>query len=115
MLMRALGKKRQRKKLQRARRHMRRAKGVRMDLKDLRFFIAVYETKGFSRASDFLGTVQSNVSTRILRLERALGVQLFERKWRSLVPTASGDELYEDAKQVIAALNQKIGRASRRE
>jgi DNA-binding transcriptional LysR family regulator len=77
-----------------------------MDLKDLRYFIAVYDAKGFSKASQLLGTVQSNVSTRILGLERTLGVQLFERQWRSLVPTASADKLYADAKVVLAAVNQ---------
>ena len=77
-----------------------------MDLKDLRFFIAVYEAKGFSRASGLLGTVQSNISARILSLERTLGAQLFERKWRSLAPTQNGDSLYAEATKVIAALNR---------
>lgn len=77
-----------------------------MDLKDLRFFVAVYEAKGFSRASGFLGTVQSNVSARILSLERSLGEPLFERHWRSIVPTVKGDELYRHAKQVITALDR---------
>jgi len=81
-----------------------------MDLKDLRYFIAVYEAKGFSRASTYLGTVQSNVSSRILDLERNLGVQLFERRWRSLVPTENAEKLYSDAQQVIAALNQAESR-----
>ena len=77
-----------------------------MDLKDLRYFIAVYEAKGFSSASAVLDTVQSNISARILGLERSLGVQLFERRWRKLVPTESADKLYADAKQVMAAVHQ---------
>ena len=76
-----------------------------MDLKDLRFFVAVYEAKGFSRASTSLGTVQSNVSSRIIDLERSLGEPLFERRWRRLVPTAKGDKFYTYAKQFIASLD----------
>jgi Transcriptional regulator len=76
-----------------------------MDVKDLRYFVAVYEAKGFSRASEFLGTVQSNVSSRIRDLEDSLGVSLFERRYRGVIPTEKGEKLYRHAKQVIAALD----------
>lgn len=77
-----------------------------MDVKDLRYFIAVYETRGFSRASEFLGTVQSNVSSRIRGLEDLLGAPLFERRYRRrVVPTERGVKLYGHAKLVIAALD----------
>src|SRR5437867_3561560 len=76
-----------------------------MDIKDLRFFVAVYEAKGFSRACQTLGTVQSNVSTRIRGLEVFLGVALFERRYRAVIPTENGEKLYEHAKQVIATLD----------
>jgi DNA-binding transcriptional LysR family regulator len=68
-----------------------------MDFRDLRYFIAVYEAKGFSRAAAILGTVQSNVSSRIIGLER---------KWRSLEPTPAGERLDIDAKRVLSALDQ---------
>jgi DNA-binding transcriptional LysR family regulator len=76
--------------------------GKGMDLKDLRFFIAVYETKGFSRASEALGTVQSNVSARIIELERSIGEPLFERQWRKVIPTPKGEKLYAYAKHFLA-------------
>jgi len=75
-----------------------------MDIKDLKFFVAVYETKGFSRASQLLGTVQSNVSARIGSLEEILGVVLFERRYRNIVPTERGARLYPHAKQLLASL-----------
>lgn len=75
-----------------------------MDVKDLRFFIAVYETKGFSQACAVLGTVQSNVSARIRNLERFIGEPLFERRYRSIIPTAKGEKLYEHAKSLVATL-----------
>ena len=76
-----------------------------MDVKDLRYFVAVYEAKGFSRASFNLGTVQSNVSARIRSLERDLGAPLFERRYRYIVPTERAHKLYGHAKQLIAALD----------
>jgi DNA-binding transcriptional LysR family regulator len=75
-----------------------------MDVKDLRYFVAVYEARGFSRACTVLGTVQSNVSARIQGLEKFLGVVLFERRYRGIVPTENGERLYGHAKQVIASL-----------
>lgn len=77
-----------------------------MDVKDLRYFVAVYEAKGFSRASFNLGTVQSNVSARIRNLERFFGCPLFERRYRSIVATDRGDRLYPHAKMLIAALDK---------
>lgn len=77
-----------------------------MDVKDLKYFVAVYEAKGFSRASFNLGTVQSNVSARIRGLEKFLGAPLFERHYRGIVPTERADRLYGHAKHVIAALEQ---------
>lgn len=84
-----------------------------LDLKDLRFFVAVYEAGGFSKASETLGTVQSNVSARILGLERSLGATLFERHWRSIAATARGEELYVQAKKLLASL-RKAERTLRR-
>jgi general secretion pathway protein G len=85
-----------------------------MDVKDLRYFVAVYEAEGFSRASRELGTVQSNVSARIRNLEGKLGVPLFERRYRRVAPTAGADKLYRHAKKVISSLND-AQRAFRRE
>src|SRR5512145_295506 len=77
-----------------------------MDVKDLRYFVAVYEAEGFSRASRELGTVQSNVSARIRNLEGSLGVPLFERRYRRVAPTAGADKLYRHAKKVTSSLNE---------
>jgi DNA-binding transcriptional LysR family regulator len=77
-----------------------------MDIKDLRYFVAVYEEGGFARAGVLLETVQSNVSARIRRLEAALGVQLFERHRRGVSATEKGEKLYRHAKRVIALLEE---------
>jgi DNA-binding transcriptional LysR family regulator len=76
-----------------------------VDVKDLKYFVAVYETRGFSRASECLGTVQSNVSARIRSLEDSLGAPLFVRRYRGVIPTPKGEKLYGHAKQLIATLD----------
>jgi LysR family transcriptional regulator, cyn operon transcriptional activator len=77
-----------------------------MDIKDLRFFIAVYDEKNFSRASESLGTVQSNVSTRIRDLEDFLGVELFDRQYRAVIPTPTAVALYGHAKELLEMLER---------
>lgn len=77
-----------------------------MDVKDLKYFVAAYEAKSFSGATAALDTVQSNVSLRIRNLEEFLGVPLFVRLHRSVVPTSQGELLYRHAKHVIDTLDQ---------
>lgn len=72
-----------------------------LQLKDLQCFIAVYDSRGFGRAADILDTVQSQVSIRISRLERAIGAPLFERLHRGIRPTAKGELLYRHARRVF--------------
>ena len=75
-----------------------------MDVKDLRYFVAAFEAGNFSRASEALGTVQSNVSARIRNLERSLDVPLFERHYRGIMPTEKGMKLYRHAKGVLESV-----------
>ncbi len=57
-----------------------------MDIKQLRAILAVYEKESFSRAAELLGTVQSNVSAHVTRLENELNVVLIDRSTMSLTP-----------------------------
>jgi DNA-binding transcriptional LysR family regulator len=75
-----------------------------IDVKDLEFFLAAYEARGFSKAAKSLGTVQSNVSVRIALLERRLRSQLFDRLHRELRPTLAGAKLYAASASVLASL-----------
>lgn len=74
-----------------------------MNLNDLQHFVAAYDAKSFSRAAGKLDTTQSNVSLRMRDLERSLGVALFERRHRSVAPTAAGDKLYRHAVEILEA------------
>lgn len=60
------------------------------NLDDLGIFLAVAEARGFRAASKQLGLSPSTVSERIAELERGLGVALFTRTTRSVMPTGAG-------------------------
>lgn len=75
-----------------------------MDSTDLSFFLAVVEEGGVTAAARRLNCVQSNVTARIRSLEAGLGVPLFHRNGRGVVPTRAGERLLPHARQVAAAL-----------
>ncbi|OYQ32377.1 hypothetical protein CHU95_16370 [Niveispirillum lacus] len=75
-----------------------------MDSTDLSYFLAVVEEGGITAAARRLNCVQSNVTARIRSLEAALGVTLFHRNGRGVVPTRAGERLLPHARQVVAAL-----------
>ena len=77
-----------------------------LDLKDLRCFVSVYERRGFARAAVELGTVQSNISARVHRLEVEIGSPLFERLHRSIRPTPKGELMYRYATRVLADVSE---------
>jgi DNA-binding transcriptional LysR family regulator len=77
-----------------------------LDLRDLRYFVAVYETRGFGRAAALLKVAQSNVSMRVLRLERFIGAPVFERRHRTIAPTPRGELLYRHAVRVLSEVEE---------
>ena len=77
-----------------------------LELKDLKYFVTVYEANSFMRASISLATVQSNVSFRIRRLEEDLGATLFVRLRRGVKPTTKGDLFYRYAKDVLSKIEE---------
>lgn len=60
---------------------------------DLEFFMAVNQASSIAGAASMLNTVQSNVTSRIKRLENELGVALFERHSRGVKLTPAGEQL----------------------
>lgn len=81
-----------------------------MDSTDLAFFAAVVDEGGVTAAARRLNCVQSNVTARIRALEATLGVQLFRRNGRGVVPTQAAEVLLPHARRVAEAL--RAARAS---
>lgn len=76
-----------------------------MELRHLRYFLAVAETENVRLASERLHVTQPAVSRQIHDLEEELGVQLFERLPRGLRLTREGHAYRLDAMGVMASLN----------
>ncbi|HME04603.1 MAG TPA: LysR family transcriptional regulator, partial [Solirubrobacteraceae bacterium] len=74
-----------------------------MELRHLRYFVAIAEERSFTRAAERLWVAQPGLSTQIRRLERELGMRLFERHTRGVDLTAAGELFLEHARAALAA------------
>lgn len=77
-----------------------------MDIRQLKYFVAVANARNFTRASEQLHIAQPPLSRQIQLLEEELGVQLLLRNSRPLRLTEAGRMFYEQALQIINRLDQ---------
>lgn len=72
-----------------------------MNLRDLRYLVAVADHRHFGRAAEACYVSQPTLSAQIKKLERELGVQLVERNPRRVMMTAVGEGVVERARTVL--------------
>ncbi|WCL81191.1 LysR substrate-binding domain-containing protein [Saprospira sp. CCB-QB6] len=73
-----------------------------MKLQQLRYIIAVDRHKQFSKAAEELDLSQATLSSMIGKLEKELGVMIFDRKTQPLVTTDCGQELIMAARRILS-------------
>jgi DNA-binding transcriptional LysR family regulator len=74
-----------------------------MNIRQLRYFLAVAQELNFTRAAEKVGIAQPPLSQQILALEQELGTALFTREKRRVLLTAAGEILVDHAHRVINA------------
>jgi DNA-binding transcriptional LysR family regulator len=79
-----------------------------IDLKQLKYFLAVAEEKSFSRAAERLHISQPPLSQQIMKLESELGVKLFARTTRTFELTVAGKALMSEASDMLAKMRMTI-------
>ncbi|MCV6976347.1 LysR family transcriptional regulator [Mycobacterium bourgelatii] len=77
-----------------------------MNLQQLRYAVALAETKSFTKAAEGQFVVQSALSQQVRRLEEELGVRLFERTTRTVTLTPAGESLMPLLHQVVAGVER---------
>lgn len=75
-----------------------------MELRQLEYFIAVASDMSFSRAAQRVHVVQSALSTSVSKLEKELGVELFDRSRQQIKITPAGELFRDHARSVIHAV-----------
>ncbi|MBY8825717.1 LysR family transcriptional regulator [Sphingomonas colocasiae] len=77
-----------------------------MELRHLRYFLAVAQERNFSRAAERLNIAQPPLSRQIRQLELEVGAELFDRGSRPLRLTEAGRLLHQHAQQVLSGFDQ---------
>lgn len=82
-----------------------------MEIRQLRYFVAVAEAGGFGAAADRLHVSQPPLTRQIQALGRDIGAKLFDRTTRGVELTAAGGVFLDDARQLLALLQRSTRRS----
>ncbi len=77
-----------------------------MNLRDLKYIIAVAELRSFVQAAKICFISQPTLSTQIKKLEQSLGVQIFERTNKKVLPTEVGEKIIVSARCILNEVEQ---------
>jgi len=83
-----------------------------MELKHLRYYLAVADQLSFARAADNLHIAQTGLSQRIMALEREFGLSLFDRSRSHVRLTPSGEALRADIERIVHDADRLVARAA---
>lgn len=81
-----------------------------MEIRQLRYFVAVAQTRHFGRAAERLHMAQSPLSQAIRQLEAEVGAALFVRTTRRVDLTPAGEALLHDALRILESVDAAQGR-----
>jgi DNA-binding transcriptional LysR family regulator len=84
-----------------------------IELRHLRYFLAVAETLHFSRAAERLGMAQPPLSQQIRRLEQLMGHRLFDRTTRGVRLTLAGQLLADRARSTLEKIQDDLEQVRR--
>src|SRR5712672_2353175 len=84
-----------------------------MELRHLRYFVAVGEEQHYGRASSRLRVAQPALSRQIQDLEEELGFKLFERLPRGVKLNVAGKLFLQDARRILQVVNDAAARRPR--
>lgn len=84
-----------------------------MDIRHLKYFVAVVEEQSFTKASERLFIAQPPLSRQIQNLEDELGLPLLERGSRPIKTTEAGQFFYQYAKRILGNMEQMVSMTRR--
>src|SRR5258705_2769202 len=84
-----------------------------MELRHLRYFVAIGEEENYRRAAQRLHVAQAALATQIQDLEAELGFKLFDRLARGVKLSAAGRLFLEDARRILQQVSEAAARAAR--
>ncbi len=84
-----------------------------MNLRDLRYLVALADTRHFGKAAERCYVSQPTLSAQIKKLEEYLGVQLIERQPRRVALTETGAKIVAIARRILEELRKRFGESFR--
>lgn len=80
------------------------------ELRQLRYVVAVARERNLTRAAEALGVAQQALSQQVIAVEKAIGVQLFDRTNRGVVITPAGEIFVQEARRALNAADRVVHR-----